>query len=125
MIQCPRHRCDPRLDASIGFKEIARYEEDGLVNFGMLSLGKAELMLRPHGKPGPQDTSLWFYTDRIDDLYQFLKSRQLDAAQAALAGEPHDHPRIEFVEDLYDPFYGGRQFSVRDLNGYALVFLQE
>jgi hypothetical protein len=29
-----------------------------------------------------------------------------------------------FVEDLHDPFYGGRQFSIRDLNGYTLVFLQ-
>ena len=29
--------------ASIGFKEIARYEDDGLVNFGMVSFGKAEL----------------------------------------------------------------------------------
>lgn len=111
--------------ASLGFKEIARYEDDGLVNFGMLSFGNAELMLRLDGKPGPRDTSLWFYTDRIDDLYQLLKSRQLEAALAALADEPGDQQGIEFVEDLYDPFYGGRQFSVRDLNGYTLIFLQE
>jgi hypothetical protein len=28
------------------------------------------------------------------------------------------------VEDIYDPFYGGREFSIRDANGYCLYFLQ-
>jgi ankyrin repeat protein len=46
--------------ASIGFKEIGRYTDDGLVNFGMLSFGNAELMLRIGGKPGPYEVSLWF-----------------------------------------------------------------
>ena len=110
--------------ASIGFKEIARYQDDGLVNFGMVSFGKAELMLVMHGKPGPHDVSLWFYTGQVDSLYQLLKSRQLEAVQAALTGEPGDHKGIEFVEDLCDPFYGGREFGIRDLNGYALYFIQ-
>jgi hypothetical protein len=42
-----------------------------------------------------------------------------------LAGTRADHLAIEFAEDLYDPFYGGRQFSIRDPNGYLLIFLQE
>ena len=110
--------------ASIGFKEIARYEDDGLVNFGMVSFGNAELMLNMHGKPGPHDASLWFYTDQIDNLYQLLKSRQLDAAHAALAGQPGDHGGIEFEQDIEDMFYGARQFCIRDLNGYELYFIQ-
>ncbi len=56
------------------------------MNFGMVSFGNAELMLNMHGKSGSHDASLWFYTDQVDSLYQLLKSRQLDAAQAALAG---------------------------------------
>jgi uncharacterized glyoxalase superfamily protein PhnB len=110
--------------ASIGFEEIARYEDDGLVNFGMVSFGKAELMLNMHGKPGPHDVSLWFYTDQVDHLYQLLKSRQLEAARAALAGEPGDHEGIEFEQDIEDMFYGARQFCIRDLNGYELYFIQ-
>lgn len=110
--------------ASIGFKEVGRYEEDGLVNFGMVSLGNAELMLRLGGKPGPHDVSLWFYTDKVDDLYQVLKSRQMEAAQATLAGQPGDQEGIDFVEDIYDAFYGAREFGIRDLNGYTLYFIQ-
>jgi len=110
--------------ASIGFKEIARYEDDGLVNFGMVSFGKAELMLNMHGKPGSHDVSLWFYADRIDDVYHLLKSRQLEAAQATLEGEPGEHEGIEFEQDICDMFYGARQFGIRDLNGYTLYFIQ-
>lgn len=110
--------------ASIGFQEIARYGDDGMVNFGMVSFGKAELMLNMHGKPGTKEVSLWFYTDKVDDLYQLLKSRQLEAAQAILAGEPGDHKGIEFVEDIQDTFYGARQFGIHDLNGYTLYFIQ-
>lgn len=110
--------------ASIGFKEIARYEDDGLVNFGMVLYGKAELMLNMHGKPGPHDVSLWFYTDQIDGLYRALKARQLDAARRALAGEPGESRGLEFEQDIEDMFYGARQFCIRDLNGYQLYFIQ-
>jgi ankyrin repeat protein len=111
--------------ASIGFTETARYADNGVVNFGMLSFGDAQLMLNIHGKPGKHDADLWFYTDRVDDLYQLLKSRQLEAARASLVGDAPAERGIEFVEDIYDPFYGGRQFSIRDPNGYGLLFYQE
>ena len=110
--------------ASVGFKEIARYEDGGVVNFGMVSFGGAELMLNTQGKAGAHDVSLWFYTDQIDSLYRLLKSRQLDAAHALLAGEPGDHEGIEFEQDIEDMFYGARQFCIRDPNGYELYFIQ-
>lgn len=110
--------------SSIGFKEINRYEDDGVVNFGMVSFGGAELMLNMHGKPGQHDVSLWFYTDKVDQLYQFLKSRQLEAAKATPSGGPEGHQGIEFVEDINDTFYGAREFGIRDLNGYILYFIQ-
>ena len=109
---------------SIGFNEIGRNEDDGTVNWGMVSFGGADLMLVMHGKPGDHDVSLWFYTNQIDSLYQLFRSKQLQAAQAWLDGAPGNHEGIEFVENLYEPFYGGRQFGIRDLNGYTLYFRQ-
>ena len=47
---------------SIGFKEIDRVEDDGVVNFGMVAFGGAEVMLNMHGRPRPHDVSLWFHT---------------------------------------------------------------
>jgi ankyrin repeat protein len=109
---------------SIGFREIARYADGGYVNFGMVSFGDAELMLNMHGKPGIHDASLWFYTDRIDDLYQLLKSRRLEAAHSQLTGQSDDNEGIVFEQDIEDMFYGARQFGIRDPNGYILYFIQ-
>jgi uncharacterized glyoxalase superfamily protein PhnB len=104
--------------ASIGFKEIARYADNGLVNFGMVSFGNAEIMLNMHGKRGEHDLSLWFYTDKVDDLYQLLKSRQIEAASTG------GNEGIDFIEHINDTFYGARQFGIRDLNGYILYFIR-
>jgi ankyrin repeat protein/glyoxalase/bleomycin resistance protein/dioxygenase superfamily protein len=107
---------------SIGFKEIARYADDGLVNFGMVSYGKAEIMLNMHGKRGEHDVSLWLYTDKVDELYRLLKSRQIEAA---ITGATGGHEGIDFVEHINDTFYRARQFGIRDLNGYILYFIQD
>ena len=32
-----------------------------------------------------------------------------------------DGQGIEFIESLNEPFYGGRQFGIRDLNGFQSV----
>jgi ankyrin repeat protein/catechol 2,3-dioxygenase-like lactoylglutathione lyase family enzyme len=108
---------------ALGFEEIARYEGDGVVNFGMVSLGGAELMLNMHGTTGPHDASLWFYTDKVDAIYELLKSRQLDAANATLGGAA-GHEGVRFEQDIEDMFYGARQFCVRDPDGYELYFIQ-
>jgi ankyrin repeat protein len=102
---------------ALGFTLQERHPEDGEMDWASLSFGKSAIML----VPGQGRTSLWFYTDRIDDLYQFFRSRQLRAAHAALAGE--DVPQVRFDAGLHEPFYGGRQFSVRDLNGLELIFM--
>jgi len=109
---------------SIGFTEVARFADDGVVNFGMVSFGKAEVMLNMHGKPGAHDASLWFYTDRVDDLYQALKTRQIAAARAEVEGAPDWAEGIQFEQDIEDMFYGARQFSIRDPYGYELYFIQ-
>ena len=109
---------------SIGFTERERYADAGLVNFGYVTLGKAELMFGINRDPNRKPLSLWFYTDQVDRLYEILKNRQLDAARQALEGGAAQNFGIVFEEDLYDPFYGGRQFSILDPFGYNLIFYQ-
>jgi ankyrin repeat protein len=104
---------------SIGFAVPDRYEDAGELVFARVSGGGGEFSLGSGGDPGPRDVALWFFTDAVQDLYEALKSRT--AGHAAAAGEA---PEVAFEEDLYSPFYGGRQFSIRDLNGMTLVFWQ-
>src|SRR6185436_13971495 len=60
---------------SIGFTVADRYEDDGDVAFARLTLGGGELTLSPGGGAGPRDVKLWFFTDRVLELYQLFKSR--------------------------------------------------
>jgi hypothetical protein len=50
-------------------------------------------------------------------MYAVLKARQLEVARSATGAA------VEFVQHLYEPPYGGLEFTIRDLNGFALNFL--
>ncbi|PYR04193.1 MAG: hypothetical protein DMG00_24330 [Acidobacteria bacterium] len=67
---------------------------------------------------------MWFFTDNVTELYERLKQRQLTMAHATLSGGPGEERGVRFAEDLYEPFYGGRQFSIRDNNDLSLIFWQ-
>ena len=96
------------------------------MDWASVSFGKASVMFVPSSEPWRDQSSgvsLWFYTDRIHEIYRRLKARQLESARSTLSGASGDGG-IAFEEDLYEPFYGGKQFSVRDVDGYVLVFLE-
>jgi ankyrin repeat protein/catechol 2,3-dioxygenase-like lactoylglutathione lyase family enzyme len=109
---------------SIGFIEVGRWEDDGVVNYGIVTFGGAELMFNLYLPPAPTGIALWFRTDRIDAIYEVLKARQHAAAAAALAGDTGNQGGIEFAQDIENMFYGARQFCIRDLNGYGVYFIQ-
>ena len=101
---------------SLGFHENGRYEEGGVFYWASLSLGEAELMLSLGGAVADPPVTLWFRVARAAAIYDVLKARQVTAVQSA------DGSAVEFVEHLHEPFYGGREFTIRDPNGYSLTF---
>jgi hypothetical protein len=107
---------------SLGFTEVARYGTD----FGVIRFGPVDVFLKaiPPGAPPRREVGVWFYTKKVDELYDLMRERQLASAHALLLGEPAG-TQIDFNEDLNDPFYGGRQFSIRDPDGYALFFYRD
>jgi ankyrin repeat protein len=118
-------RATVRWYRSIGFTVHDEYEDSGELAFARLTFGNGEITLSSGGNPGTRDVALWFYTDRIQELYDVLKRHQLRAAGAAERPSHADAPfEVQFNEDLYTPFYGGRQFSIRDVNGLSLIFWQ-
>lgn len=94
---------------SIGFKLIRHNEEDGEINWAKLLFGNSELMINAGGKPSDnhrRDVDLYITTDNVDDLYRRLKGR------------------VQVVEDIYNAFYGMREFIIRDINGFWVTFGQ-
>lgn len=100
------------MRATVAWYEAFGFSVDELVDdgsevvFARLSLGGGSLTLSPGAGSGPRDVRLWFLMERVEDLFETAKQR----------------PEIRFEEELYEPLYGGRQFSVADCNGVHLVF---
>jgi len=113
---------------SFGFTLEERHPHTGTMDWAAVSFGKVWFMLQPRGGRPREQIALWFYTSRVEDLYGVFRNRQLHAASAmsaATADRDPAHAGVHFLEDLYEPFYGGRQFSVRDPNGFELVFASD
>ena len=67
---------------SIGFTVQDRHQEGDEILFARLSFGNGEFAFSPGGNPGPRDVTLWFFTDRVQELYAALWKRQMRAAQS-------------------------------------------
>ena len=125
MIPVPDVRATVDWYRSIGFELEGAHELDTDAAWAGMSFGGCYLMFISRGTAATRrEVSLWLMTDRIDDLYQLFKQRQLDRARGILAGAEAVTPQARFTSDLHDTFYGQREFSIVDLNGYELNFAQ-
>jgi ankyrin repeat protein len=106
---------------ALGFRLVEEYEDGHEVTYARLAFGKCEFGLSTGASTGPRDVSLWIYTDRVEELYERLKAYQRAAVDQKTSGD-EDLVEVRFDEDLYSPFYGGRQFSVRDPDGLSVIF---
>jgi catechol 2,3-dioxygenase-like lactoylglutathione lyase family enzyme len=125
MIRVPNVRQTVEWYRAIGFELEGAHEIDTDAAWAGMSLGGAYIMFVPRGtQTTEREVNLWFMTDRIDDLYEAMKQRQLERATAVLAGATPEIPEARFTGDIHDTFYGQREFSILDLNGYELNFAQ-
>ena len=125
MISVPDVRATIEWYKSIGFELEGAFEEEGVVNWAGVYFGGAYMMFVPsRDEIVRHDVQFWLYTSRIDDLYQTFKQRQLDRASEELAGKASSLPPARFKGDIYDTFYGQREFTIVDPNGYELTFSQ-
>lgn len=92
---------------SIGFEPIRSNEEDGKVDWALMSLGGSRLMLNSGGKMSSE-------TRRDVDLY--VRADDVAAIRRHIDG------KAQLVEDTHDTFYGMREFTVRDINGFWITF---
>ena len=122
MFRVPDMRATVGWYRALGFSVLEEFEDGSELIFARLALGVCELTLSPGATTGPREVSVWLFTDRIEDLYHRVRARQLRAVSSTPA--PGD-VEVRFTEDLYTPFYGGRQFSIQDPNGLNLIFWQK
>jgi ankyrin repeat protein/catechol 2,3-dioxygenase-like lactoylglutathione lyase family enzyme len=110
---------------SVGFELGGTYGDGGEPNWAGLFFGNAYFMLVPGASAADgRDVSFWIHTSRVDDVYQLLKDRQLERAQSILDGQMPAFPEARFQQDIHNAFYGNREFTIVDPDGYELTFAQ-
>ena len=109
MIHVPDVRATADWYVSIGFTLVRGNEEDGQLDWALLSYGGSEIMLSLGGKPSSahrREFDLYIHVENVDRLYDSLKDK------------------AELVEALHDTFYGMREFVIRDCNRFWITFGQ-
>ena len=109
MIHVPDVKATMDWYASIGFNIVRSNEEDGRVDWALLTFGNSELMLSLGGKPSTsfrREVDLYTHVENVDGLFLQLKDK------------------VEVVEEPHDTFYGMREFIIRDLNRFWITFGQ-
>ena len=94
----------------VGFTVISTFDDDGEMNWALLSLGDSEIMFNSGGRSSSSDrreVDLYVHAENVDDLYRRLKDR------------------ADVVEGIHDTFYGMREFIIRDPNRFWVTFGQE
>jgi catechol 2,3-dioxygenase-like lactoylglutathione lyase family enzyme len=74
------------------------------VDFAGVNLGHVQIFLQK-GEPDPKGCTVWFLVDSADDLFAI-----------------HERNGVEVLQPPTDQPYGIRNYVVRDLHGYTLIF---
>ena len=109
MLHVPDVRATVAWYEAVGFTLVRGNEEDGELDWALLSFGDSELMLSEGGRASADDrreVDLYVHTAEVDGLYERLKGS------------------VEVVEVPHDTFYGMREFIVRDVNRFWVTFGQ-
>ncbi|MBM4387800.1 MAG: VOC family protein [Deltaproteobacteria bacterium] len=102
----------------LGFELVMTVPEKGLFDWAMVRLGAVEIMFQSRSSLSQEipimniretGGSLTFYIEMagLDELYAGIKSK------------------LPIVYDLHKTFYGMREFSIKDINGYILTFAEK
>lgn len=76
------------------------------VSFAGVNLGDVQIFLQ-QGEPDPKGCTVWFLVDSVDDLFAI-----------------HERNGVEILQPPTDQPYGIRNYAIRDLHGYVLLFGQ-
>lgn len=107
MIHVPDVHATMSWYESVGFEVESTNECDGVIDWALLSFGEGQVMLNTGGRLTTEErreVDLYVSTEGVDALYARLKGL------------------VDLRKELYDTFYGMREFIVRDPNGFWVVF---
>ena len=109
MIHVPDVRATAEWYQAIGFALMRANEDEGEMDWALLSIGDSEVMLSEGGHASidyRREVDLYVHTEDVEGWYQRLSGS------------------VEVVEGVHDTVYGMRELIIRDLNGFWITFGQ-
>lgn len=100
-----------------GFETMHSVPDDPPYAWAMIVRDDAVLMLQSVGSLG-EDIPEFVGIKPGGAFTMFVKLEGVDELYAKVKGQ------LDIVSDIKDAFYGAREFSVRDLDGYILTFAE-
>ena len=107
MLRVPDVRATIDWYVSLGFELTGQHEDGGVLNWAHLTFGDSAIMLDAGGRAA---------IDRESDVVLYIQPIEVDDFFACLP------PGVQVVQPPYDAFHGRREFSVKDNNGFTVVF---
>jgi uncharacterized glyoxalase superfamily protein PhnB len=107
MIRVPDVRATIDWYRSIGFELVATHEDEGRIDWALMSFGDGQVMFNAGGTTSPagrREVDLYVDTDDVRALYDEIKDR------------------VDVREPVHETFYGARELIVRDINGFWVTF---
>jgi len=107
MIHVPDVRATMEWYAKLGFKVESTNEDEGVIDWALLSFGQGRVMFSAGGRltgDARREVDLYVNTENVRELHERLKDF------------------VAVHEDVHETFYGMREFIIRDINGFWITF---
>ncbi|AGY56671.1 bleomycin resistance protein [Gloeobacter kilaueensis] len=101
----------------LGFQRVMVLPEQAPFDWGMVKLGDIQIMFQERANLGDE---LSIFKDRAPGgvLTFYLEVEDIEALHQKI------HPQVSVLKAPHDTFYGMREFTIKDPNGYVLTFGQ-
>ncbi len=103
---------------TLGFELVLSVPESGQLNWAMMRRDEAELMFQSR-ESLTDDVSAMRDVPIGGSLVLFIRMADLDALYDLIKD------RVDIVVDVHTTFYGMKEFAIRDIDGYILIFAEE
>jgi catechol 2,3-dioxygenase-like lactoylglutathione lyase family enzyme len=107
MIRVPDVRATVDWYTNVGFQVVGTNENEGVIDWALLSFGDGRVMFNAGGQPGGagrREVDLYVHVDDVRGLYERIQGS------------------VTVEKGVHETFYGMRELIVRDLNGFWVTF---
>jgi uncharacterized glyoxalase superfamily protein PhnB len=100
----------------LGFEIVAAVPEKGAKEWAMMKCGEAEIMIESAEAAGAELPHLASIPEKPSGVLLYIETENLADFWRKI------EPQADIIQKIHNTPYGAREFVIRDLNGFTLIF---